>query len=164
MPYIVTVEEKRFKINLQREGDKFIVYTDSDPLEVTVAEVGSPSHLSLIAGHRSYDVIIEDEGLVSVDGEIFPVKVEDERALQLAQFRRETKRAIAEAVTAPMPGLVVEVEVKAGDRVKEGEGLVVIEAMKMQNELKAPHEGKVKEVLAKKGMTVNGGDTLVVIE
>ncbi len=164
MPYIVTVEDKRFKIDLQREGNKFIAYIDSDPLEVTVAEAGNPSHLSLIAGNRSYDVTIEDEGLVSVDGEMFPVKVEDERALQLAQFRRSSQRAVEESIAAPMPGLVVEVEVKAGDRVKEGEGLVVIEAMKMQNELKAPREGKVKKVLAKKGMPVNGGDTLLVME
>ena len=163
MAYIVTVEEKRFKVDLQREGEKFIVYTDSDPIEVTVAEAGSRSHLSLIAGNRSYDVTIEDGGLVSVDGEVFRKRVEDERALQISQLRRRSQRVVEESIAAPMPGLVVEVEVKPGDRVKEGEGLVVIEAMKMQNELKAPREGQIKKVLAKKGVPVNGGDTLVVI-
>ncbi len=164
MAYLVTVEEKRFKLDLKREGNKFIVYVDTDPLEVSVAEVGNPSHLSLIAGNRSYDVQIEDEGMVTVNGETFRVKVEDERALHLAQFTGGARHLEEEAITAPMPGLVVGVEVKPGDRVREGDGLVVIEAMKMQNELKAPREGKVKEVFVKQGISVNGGDTLVVIE
>lgn len=164
MPYIVTVEDKTFKVNLERQDNKFIVYLNSNPVEVTFAEAGNPSHLSLIVGNKSYDVTIENKNIVSVNGEAFQVKVEDERVQQLTRLRGKVAKGIEEiSIAAPMPGLVVEVEVGVGDRVKVGSGLIVIEAMKMQNELKAPREGVVKEVLVKKGMSVNGGDTLVVI-
>lgn len=163
MPYIVTVEDKTFKVDLERQDNKFIVYLNSNPVEVTAAEAGNPSHLSLIVGNKSYDVTIENKNIVSVNGEAFQVKIEDERVQQLARLRGKIVRIEEVYIAAPMPGLVVEVEVGVGDRVKVGSGLIVIEAMKMQNELKAPREGVVKEVLVKKGMSVNGGDTLVVI-
>jgi biotin carboxyl carrier protein len=63
-----------------------------------------------------------------------------------------------------MPGKVVKVLVKVGDEVKEGQGLVVVEAMKMENELKSPKAGKVVEVLAKEGATVENNAKLVVVE
>ena len=163
MPYIVTVEDKTFKVDLERQDNKFIVYLNSNPVEVTAAEAGNPSHLSLIVGNKSYDVTIENKNIVSVNGEAFQVKIEDERVQQLARLRGKIVRIEEVYIAAPMPGLVVEVEVGVGDRVKVGSGLIVIEAMKMQNELKAPREGVVKEVLVKNGMSVNGGDTLVVI-
>ena len=68
------------------------------------------------------------------------------------------------ALTAPMPGNLVDVKVKAGDSVKKGDVLVVLEAMKMENEIMAPHDAKVAQVLAAKGATVNTGDVLVVLE
>ncbi|GAI83765.1 unnamed protein product, partial [marine sediment metagenome] len=64
----------------------------------------------------------------------------------------------------PMPGLVVSVEVDVGDRIESGKGLVVIEAMKMQNEMRSPRDGVIKEVLVKEGTSVNGGDILVTLE
>ena len=68
-----------------------------------------------------------------------------------------------EAVTAPMPGNILKVNVSAGQSVKEGELLVVLEAMKMENEIFAPKTGTVAQVLVQKGSTVNTGDVLVVI-
>src|SRR5947209_17816953 len=67
-------------------------------------------------------------------------------------------------VTAPMPGKVVRLLVSEGDTVEAGAGVVVIEAMKMQNELKSPKAGKVQRVAVAEGATVNPGDTLVVVE
>lgn len=67
------------------------------------------------------------------------------------------------AVCAPMPGTILDVRVKAGDNVKAGDVLVILEAMKMENELAAEKAGVVKEVMVAKGQAVNGGDTLVVI-
>jgi pyruvate carboxylase subunit B len=63
-----------------------------------------------------------------------------------------------------MPGLVIEVTVKEGDSVKAGDALLVVEAMKMQNEVKTPKDGVVKKILVQKGKTLNSGDRLVIIE
>ena len=68
-----------------------------------------------------------------------------------------------ESVKAPMPGNILRVAVKAGDTVKEGDLLVVLEAMKMENEIFAPKTGTVAQVLVSKGSTVNTGDTMVVL-
>jgi biotin carboxyl carrier protein len=67
------------------------------------------------------------------------------------------------SVTAPMPGSVMEVKVKVGDNVKDGDVLVVLEAMKMENEITAPSSGKIKSINVKKGDTVNTGDLMMVI-
>ena len=68
-----------------------------------------------------------------------------------------------EAVKAPMPGNILDVKVKAGDSVTKGQTLVVLEAMKMENEIPAPHDGKVLQVIVTKGSTVEAGATMVVL-
>jgi biotin carboxyl carrier protein len=123
--------------------------------------------LSLLVEGRSYDVEFDevgDEVLVQVDGQTSRIDVADERRLRLrtgkAGFSVEGKQLIA----APMPGKVVKVLVKLGDEVKEGQGLVVIEAMKMENELKSPKAGKVVELPAREGTAVEINAKLAVVE
>jgi biotin carboxyl carrier protein len=123
--------------------------------------------VSLLIDSESYAVEFEeagDEVRVLVKGQVTRVDVADERKLRLraatAGFTVEGKQT----VSAPMPGKVVKVFVKVGDEVTEGQGVVVVEAMKMENELKAPKAGKVIEVAAKEGTAVENGAKLVVIE
>ena len=123
--------------------------------------------VSLIIDGASYAVEFEpagDEIRVLVGGQITQIDVADERKLRL---RAATSGFVAEGkqtISAPMPGKVVKVLVKVGEEVKEGQGLVVIEAMKMENELKAPKAGKVVEVSAQEGSAVENGAKLVVVE
>jgi biotin carboxyl carrier protein len=123
--------------------------------------------VSMLIDGESYSVEFEevgDEVAVLVKGQISRVDVADERRLRMraaaAGFSVEGKQV----VTAPMPGKVVKVLVKVGDEVKEGQGLVVVEAMKMENELKSPKAGKITELFAKEGSTVENNAKLVVVE
>jgi biotin carboxyl carrier protein len=123
--------------------------------------------VSMLVDGQSYHLEFEeagDEVGVLVRGQVARVDVADERRLRLragsAGFSVEGRQVIS----APMPGKVVKVLVKLGDEVKEGQGLVVVEAMKMENELKSPKGGKVVELLAREGTAVENNAKLVVVE
>jgi len=123
--------------------------------------------VSLLLDGRVYDVEFDDVGeevQVLVRGDVFRVDVADERTLRLragaAAFQVEGKVIL----TAPMPGKVVRLLVQQGQRVTEGQGLVVVEAMKMENELKSPKAGTVTEVFAREGGTVEANAKLLVVE
>ena len=124
--------------------------------------------VSMIADGESYAVEFEPQKdgqvAVLVKGQVTRVDIADERKLRLraasAGFTAEGKQEIL----APMPGQVVRVLVKPGDTVTEGQGLVVVEAMKMENELKSPKAGKVLSVHTSEGTAVENGAKLVVVE
>lgn len=123
--------------------------------------------VSMIVEGQSYSVEFDEKGDevdVLLRGQYTRFDVADERKLRLraasAGFSVEGKQTVA----APMPGKIVKIFVKVGDEVTEGQGIVVVEAMKMENELKAPKAGKVTEVLVKEGVPVENGAPLVVIE
>jgi len=123
--------------------------------------------VSMIVDGKSYSVEFDEKGDevgVLLRGQITRFDVADERKVRM---RAATAGFVAEgkqSITAPMPGKIVKVFVKVGDEVKEGQGLVVVEAMKMENELKSPKAGKVTEVQAKEGSTVENGAPLIVVE
>jgi biotin carboxyl carrier protein len=118
--------------------------------------------MSLVVEGRQYRCVLDGDGVV-IGGRRFAFEVEDPRSLQ----GRRGAGAGSEgprAVKAPMPGRVVRMMVEMGDEVAEGQGIVVIEAMKMQNELKSPKAGRVVRVAAAVGDTVGSGDVLAVVE
>jgi biotin carboxyl carrier protein len=123
--------------------------------------------VSLIAGTRSYRCDIEPgkDGRLSVlvGDAVYPLEILDERKLRLRRATGKFSLEGPQRVDAPMPGKVVRVLVKAGDEVQEGQGLVVVEAMKMENELKSPKAGKVIELHAVEGATVESGAKLAVV-
>jgi biotin carboxyl carrier protein len=123
--------------------------------------------VSMIVEGKSFSVEFDEKGdevSVLLRGQLTRFDVADERKLRLraatAAFTVEGKQTI----TAPMPGKIVKLFVKVGDAVTEGQGLVVVEAMKMENELKAPKAGTVTEIVTNEGATVENGAPLLVVE
>jgi biotin carboxyl carrier protein len=120
---------------------------------------------SLIVDGHSHEVAVREDKkgfTIEIGAHAIPVKLEDPFKAKSASGKGGLE---GEAVIAsPMPGRVVGLKVDVGQTVKEGDGVVLVEAMKMENELHAPKEGKVKSILVKVGDAVEGGQDLVVIE
>jgi acetyl/propionyl-CoA carboxylase alpha subunit len=106
-------------------------------------------------GHDGFDV--------SLHGRNYVVTIIDPKRLRSGQDADRHHHGLAE-ITASMPGKVVKVQIEAGAAVEKGSGIVVVEAMKMQNEMKSPRAGVVVAVNVKPGDTVNAGDVLAVVE
>jgi biotin carboxyl carrier protein len=123
---------------------------------------------SLIAGGRSYQLYVQraEQGyIVAVSRYRIPLNVLTEREWRLKKVApRQVAHSGAITVSAPMPGLVKSVLVAEGDSVTRGQRLIVLEAMKMENDLTSPAEGKVAKVNVQAGTVVDGGKALVVIE
>ena len=124
--------------------------------------------LSLIAGTRSYRCDIEPgkEGRIAVlvNETTYPLEILDERKLRLRRAAGTFSLEGPQRIDAPMPGKVTRVLVKVGDEVQEGQGLVVVEAMKMEHAIRSPRKGIVGSVLFKEGDLVDAGVELVEIE
>jgi len=137
---------------------------DGAPRDANV-ESPEPRVYSVLLDGRSYDAFVEDTptGLVvTIEGHRFELEVRDPR-----RWSRKSAGAGAGAVqsiVSPMPGKVVRLLAAAGDEVVAGQGIVVVEAMKMQNELKSNRTGRVLSVPVKEGATVNAGELLATIE
>ena len=167
MKYFVTLRSRTYEIDV--EGAHVAV--DGERLEAHLAAVpGTPLYHLLLAA-SSWTVAAQPlEGLAPLRwalgavGERFEVEVLDERTRQIqALTGRGSRPAGGGVVKAPMPGLVVRVEVVVGQRVEAGAGLVVVEAMKMENELRAARAGLVETVHVAAGQTVDKGAPLVTL-
>ena len=123
-----------------------------------------PGVYSVLLDGRSYDARVERTSghlIVSVQGHRFEIEVRDPRRWSPNAASR--RGGDIETVRAPMPGKVVRVLVAPGDTVEAGQGVMVVEAMKMQNEMKASRSGRVLSVAAKEGATVTAGEVLATI-
>lgn len=164
MAYIIKVDNKEFKADIKKEGDNFKILLNGKEFKTEIIPDKNRSQFSLIIDQKPYIVFIDSDNQISVNGEIYATEVIDEQIQKLIKAGPSAVHKKELTITAPMPGLVIEIEVKEGDIVKQGQGLVIVEAMKMQNEMKAPRDGVVKKILVQKGQTVNSKDKLVIIE
>jgi biotin carboxyl carrier protein len=157
--------EERIVEVTPREGG-YRVAIGEKSLDVDAAHLHGAA-VSLIVGTRSYrcDIEARKDGqlAVLVNESVVPLEMLDEKKLRLRRAAGKFSLEGPQRIDAPMPGKVVRVLVKLGDEVQEGQGLVVVEAMKMENELKSPKPGKVAELHAVEGAAVESGVKLVVI-
>lgn len=152
-PGQLSIEVSRLTYN--REGAQ----TLTADFEVQPLESGS---YWVKLGGKSFRVTLGGTGSVTVNGRPVAMDVFDPRDLRTAGRGGSTQGR--QEVQAPMPGKVVRVLVNAGDAVEEGQGVVVVEAMKMQNEMKSPKAGTVVEIRTRADATVAAGEILLVVE
>jgi biotin carboxyl carrier protein len=164
MKYMTSVGDQTFVIDVNQDDQ---VTVDGEIIPVDFYEIDQTMAFSLLLDHDSFEVMVsEDEGEyhVLLGGHLFHVRVEDERARRLAQAARSFVPTSGEIqVKAPMPGMVVAVSVKEGQIVKKGDVLVVLESMKMENELKAPRDGTVSGVRVQSRQSVEQNQLLITI-
>ena len=163
MKYVTTVNDKTYVIEI---NDDQRVVVDGVVYAVDFESVSGQPVYSLLIDGRSYEAYVDegDDGAwqVLMRGDLFSVTVEDEREKRLRAAAGGAAGAAGEFhLKAPMPGLIVAVPVAEGQPVKKGDILVVLESMKMQNELKCPREGTVQRVRVKAGETVEHHQPLI---
>jgi acetyl/propionyl-CoA carboxylase alpha subunit len=166
MRYIVRVGPREHEVTLDGEG----VHIDGDDVSARVVPIeGTPVQMVTI-GDQVHRVVVrrgKARGTYTLwlDGYRFDVEALDERTRAIRELSRTPASSMGPApIVAPMPGLIVRVNVQVGDRVQPGEGVVVMEAMKMENELRSQSAGTVKNVVVAAGATVEKGALLLELE
>jgi biotin carboxyl carrier protein len=166
MKYEIRIAGKNRTVELHRDGARWQIALDGAPTDADAIEI-APGIFSILLNGESHEIRIApnpDGSLTIQDGpNEFKAEVADPRAW------RGRKHGAAEAegrqkIVAPMPGKVIRLLVKPGDKVEAGQGLLVVEAMKMQNEVKSPKTGTVEKLSAREGQPVNAGDILAWID
>jgi pyruvate carboxylase subunit B len=162
MRYLAQVKGQSLEIEMGLHGEVLI---EGQAHQVDLRSIGGLPLYSLLVDNRSYEVFVDRTGdtyHILLGGELYPVHIEDERTRRL---RRPTSSQARKRVVvqAPMPGLVVHIEAKQGATVQAGEGLITLEAMKMENELPAPHDGVVESVRVRMGDVVEQNQPLVIL-
>ncbi len=166
MSYIVTIQGTTYNVSLDDREGRVALQIDGRPVEIDMASIQGDQLYSLLIEGRSYTAVAATFGEqreVRVNGVSSVVTVEDEQLARLRGQVKTRRRAGGEQIKAPMPGRVVSISVAVGDTVETGHGVVVIEAMKMENELRAHAGGTVKDIRVGEGDTVDKNDVLVVI-
>lgn len=166
MKYVVQLNEQRKTVSIEPDG---VRYESETPVQAELSEIeASPVRMTKL-GTNVYRVVAEKRQgrgryTLWVDGYRFETEALDERTRMIRDISAATAAPAGPApIVAPMPGLIVRVSVVVGDKVEAGQGVVVMEAMKMENELRASHAGTVSQVAATEGTKVDGGALLIVI-
>jgi len=164
MIFDATVDGRRLRVEVRGKDGRYEVSLDGRRLEVDLDEAGR-SFLSLIIEGRSYEVGLEKRAAgysVVLEDDVVTVDLAD-AARGTQEAPRKVPGGLAR-ITAPMPGKLVRVLVAPGQEVAAGQGLVVVEAMKMENEMRSPRAGRVRDLPVREGQAVETGAVLVVVE
>jgi biotin carboxyl carrier protein len=138
----------------------------SSPIHYSFTSLGNNRFVFILNGTSHLVHIIKENSLyhVHLDGDYFSVRVEDERSRELRNLVEHATQASGDqTIIAPIPGLITKIKVKEGDTIKKGDGLISLEAMKMENEIKSESDGIVKKVMIKEGISVEKNQALLVI-
>jgi biotin carboxyl carrier protein len=156
------LNDEKHEIEITRDGATIFARVDDRQYELEASEV-EPNVYLFKYNNQIFQIYVAPNGIVNLGRHQLEIAITDPKRLRGSKASDESADGIAEIKTA-MPGKLVRVLVEAGAEVKQGEGVLVVEAMKMQNEMKSPKDGRVREIRFAEGATVNAGDILAVIE
>src|SRR5436309_15729981 len=164
MIYEISIDGKSYRLELNQSEKRWTCRLDGREIEVD-AVLARPDVISLRLGNKAYEVKCERVGSdlhLWVGSLRYAAEVRDPRSL------RSRVRALDEQgprkLIAPMPGKVVRILVSQGAEVQAGAGVLVVDAMKMQNEVKSPKKGTIQKIVVTEGAAVNAGDVLAIVE
>ena len=144
-----------------------ILKENGKKLTFDFTDLGNNRFLFIINNTSHLVHIIKENGIfhVHLEGDYFAVRVEDERTRELRSLVEQGAQTSGEqTLVAPIPGLITKIRVNEGEAIEQGQGLFILEAMKMENEIKADYSGSVKKILVNEGSPVEKDQELVVIE
>lgn len=164
MKYIVQIRDEEIEVEVVRSGETHSFKLNGKRIDLDIAELLADGSKSILASGKSFEAEVTElpEGLlVYLGGHHTLCRVEEARRARLAHLAGEEEEEGKKTLHAQMPGLVVQVLVSEGQEVKSGQGVLIVEAMKMQNELKAPVDGIVEEIKVKEGQPVEKDQVLM---
>jgi biotin carboxyl carrier protein len=163
--YFADIEGREYQIEIISNQQVLI---NGEMLEIDFQSLRQDLSYSLLVGGDSYEInLYQDNGFweVLLRGKQFSVRVEDDRERRLRMAAGESSLLkTAVTVQAPMPGLVIDIPVEEGKHVEEGEVLIILESMKMQNELRAPRPGTIVKIQISLNDNVERKQTLMILE
>jgi biotin carboxyl carrier protein len=163
MTYDIAIDGKHYRLDLNQVEGRWSCRLDGREVEVD-AVLARRDVLSLRIGNQAYEVKCERVGSdthIWVGSMRYAAEVRDPRSLR-GRGRTADEHG-PKKLTAPMPGKVVRILVAQGDEVEAGAGILVVEAMKMQNEVKSPKKGIIQKIHVREGASVNAGDVLAIV-
>jgi biotin carboxyl carrier protein len=162
MKLIAELNSEKHEVEIKRNSETITARVDDREYELEASEV-EPNVYLLKHENQVFQVYVAPNGFVNVGNHQLEIKLTDPKRLRGAGGAGAIADGLAEIKTA-MPGKLVRILTEVGAEIRQGEGVLVVEAMKMQNEMKSPKDGVVKEIRFSEGATVNAGDVLAVIE
>ena len=167
MAFIAKLGEQTYTVEIEEIGKSvYRVSVDGNEFLVDGKKTGRTNY-SLIVDNRSFEIEVdntEDEYRVLVDGRNYHVNLVDERRMRVGGAQSGLQLQGRQKVSVPMAGKVIAVLVSESDLVEKGQELIIVEAMKMENEVRSPIAGEVKEIKVKAGDAVEGGALLAIVE
>ena len=165
--FVAKLGDQSYTVEIEEIGKSvYRVAVEGNEFLVDGKKTGRTNY-SLIVDNRSFEIEVdytEDQYRVLVDGRNYHVHLVDERKIRVGGTQSGLELQGRQMVSVPMPGKIIAVLVSEGDSVEKGQGLVIVEAMKMENEVRSPVTGAVREIKVKPGDTVEAAAVLLVVE
>jgi len=168
MLYFVEIDNRKYKIEIAQKGDKWESIVDGRPLELISGKIEGNRVVSFILDGKYYQIEVVKNGdsyLCWSGSKLFKTSIMDEKSARFSHLvNNQLSSSKSETLQAPMPGLIVKVEIEPGQEVKKGQGLIIMEAMKMENELRAIHDCAIRQILIQPGQIVDKAQPLIIFK